>query len=181
MARMVACDRYGPAITMKNRARQVSPVFSQGEQDRQLEQAGALERLREQREHHDDDRRDELIGHHRLGQVAASDDDPGRDEADQHRDRAVPPRADLDLASLPTTPPPVGKPDQAYRARSGADGTDRQVNSQKGAALAESASARGTVLIAGAANIPVGAIKLAAGIMIGSSAMLAEAAHSARR
>jgi len=35
------------------------------------------------------------------------------------------------------------------------------------------------VLIAGAANILVGAIKLAAGIMVGSSAMLAEAAHSA--
>jgi cation diffusion facilitator family transporter len=35
------------------------------------------------------------------------------------------------------------------------------------------------VLIAGAANIFVGAIKLAAGIMVGSSAMLAEAAHSA--
>jgi cation diffusion facilitator family transporter len=36
-----------------------------------------------------------------------------------------------------------------------------------------------TVLIAGAANLLVGAIKLAAGIMVGSSAMLAEAAHSA--
>jgi len=36
-----------------------------------------------------------------------------------------------------------------------------------------------TVLIAGAANLFVGAIKLAAGIMVGSSAMLAEAAHSA--
>ena len=41
------------------------------------------------------------------------------------------------------------------------------------------ASTRGTVLIAGAANAFVGAIKLAAGIMVGSSAMLAEAAHSA--
>jgi cation diffusion facilitator family transporter len=40
-------------------------------------------------------------------------------------------------------------------------------------------STRTTVLIAGAANIFVGAIKLAAGIMVGSSAMLAEAAHSA--
>jgi cation diffusion facilitator family transporter len=40
-------------------------------------------------------------------------------------------------------------------------------------------STRYTVLIAGAANIFVGAIKLAAGIMVGSSAMLAEAAHSA--
>ena len=40
-------------------------------------------------------------------------------------------------------------------------------------------STRGTVLIAGAANVFVGAIKLAAGIMVGSSAMLAEAAHSA--
>lgn len=38
---------------------------------------------------------------------------------------------------------------------------------------------RRTVLIAGAANIFVGAIKLAAGILVGSSAMLAEAAHSA--
>jgi cation diffusion facilitator family transporter len=45
--------------------------------------------------------------------------------------------------------------------------------------LADHASTRGTVLIAGAANIFVGAIKLAAGIMVGSSAMLAEAAHSA--
>jgi cation diffusion facilitator family transporter len=35
------------------------------------------------------------------------------------------------------------------------------------------------VLIAGAANVLVGVIKLVAGIMVGSSAMLAEAAHSA--
>ncbi len=40
-------------------------------------------------------------------------------------------------------------------------------------------STRRTVLIAGAANLFVGAIKLAAGILTGSSAMLAEAAHSA--
>jgi cation diffusion facilitator family transporter len=40
-------------------------------------------------------------------------------------------------------------------------------------------STRATVLIAGAANIVVGGVKLAAGIMVGSSAMLAEAAHSA--
>lgn len=40
-------------------------------------------------------------------------------------------------------------------------------------------STRGTVIIAGAANVFVGVIKLAAGIMVGSSAMLAEAAHSA--
>jgi cation diffusion facilitator family transporter len=40
-------------------------------------------------------------------------------------------------------------------------------------------STRVTVLIAGAANVAVFAIKLAAGIMVGSSAMLAEAAHSA--
>jgi len=40
-------------------------------------------------------------------------------------------------------------------------------------------STHSTVLIAGAANIFVGGIKLAAGIMVGSSAMLAEAAHSA--
>jgi cation diffusion facilitator family transporter len=40
-------------------------------------------------------------------------------------------------------------------------------------------STRVTVLIAGAANVAVGGIKLAAGIMVGSSAMLAEAAHSA--
>jgi divalent metal cation (Fe/Co/Zn/Cd) transporter len=45
--------------------------------------------------------------------------------------------------------------------------------------LSRGASTRGTVLIAGAANISVGAIKLAAGLMVGSSAMLAEAAHSA--
>lgn len=34
--------------------------------------------------------------------------------------------------------------------------------------MAERASTRGTVPIAGAANISVGAIKLAAGIMVGS-------------
>ena len=38
---------------------------------------------------------------------------------------------------------------------------------------------RRTVIIAGAANLLVGLVKLAAGIMSGSSAMLAEAAHSA--
>ena len=38
---------------------------------------------------------------------------------------------------------------------------------------------RRTIIIAGAANILVGLVKLAAGIMSGSSAMLAEAAHSA--
>jgi cation diffusion facilitator family transporter len=38
---------------------------------------------------------------------------------------------------------------------------------------------RRTVLIAGAANLFVGVIKLGAGILVGSSAMLAEAAHSA--
>src|ERR1700729_694692 len=38
---------------------------------------------------------------------------------------------------------------------------------------------RRTVLIAGAANVFVGVVKLAAGILVGSSAMLAEAAHSA--
>jgi cation diffusion facilitator family transporter len=42
----------------------------------------------------------------------------------------------------------------------------------------QSATGR-TVLIAGAANIFVGLIKLAAGILVGSSAMIAEAAHSA--
>jgi len=35
------------------------------------------------------------------------------------------------------------------------------------------------VLIAGAANVFVGVVKIAAGILVGSSAMLAEAAHSA--
>ncbi len=50
---------------------------------------------------------------------------------------------------------------------------------RRGAAMAERASTRVTVLIAGGANLLVGAIKLAAGIMVGSSAMLAEAAHSA--
>jgi len=46
--------------------------------------------------------------------------------------------------------------------------------------MGERVSTRGTVLIAGAANLLVGAIKLAAGIMVGSSAMLAETAHSGR-
>jgi cation diffusion facilitator family transporter len=41
------------------------------------------------------------------------------------------------------------------------------------------AETRRTVLVAGAANILVGVVKLVAGILSGSSAMLAEAAHSA--
>jgi Cation efflux family len=45
--------------------------------------------------------------------------------------------------------------------------------------MGERVSTRGTVLIAGAANLLVGVIKLAAGILVGSSAMLAETAHSA--
>ncbi|HTX80570.1 MAG TPA: cation diffusion facilitator family transporter [Streptosporangiaceae bacterium] len=42
----------------------------------------------------------------------------------------------------------------------------------------ETRSTRRTVLIAGAANLFVALVKLAAGILVGSSAMLAEAAHS---
>jgi cation diffusion facilitator family transporter len=45
--------------------------------------------------------------------------------------------------------------------------------------MADQGGTRRTVLVAGAANVFVGVIKLAAGIMTGSSAMLAEAAHSA--
>jgi cation diffusion facilitator family transporter len=43
----------------------------------------------------------------------------------------------------------------------------------------ESAATRRTVIVAGAANLLVGLVKLIAGIMSGSSAMLAESAHSA--
>jgi cation diffusion facilitator family transporter len=54
---------------------------------------------------------------------------------------------------------------------------------QREAQQKESPSARGgtrrTVIIAGAANLFVGILKLAAGLLTGSSAMLAEAAHSA--
>jgi cation diffusion facilitator family transporter len=45
--------------------------------------------------------------------------------------------------------------------------------------MTDRASTRVTIVIAGAANLLVGVIKLAAGILVGSSAMLAEAAHSA--
>ena len=53
-----------------------------------------------------------------------------------------------------------------------------QVSGRK-AGMAEKSATGRTVLIAGAANIFVAVIKLAAGILVGSSAMLAEAAHSA--
>jgi len=45
--------------------------------------------------------------------------------------------------------------------------------------MAEKSATARTVLIAAAANVFVGAVKLVAGILVGSSAMLAEAAHSA--
>jgi cation diffusion facilitator family transporter len=53
------------------------------------------------------------------------------------------------------------------------------VSGEREEAMTGTASTRVTVLVAGAANVLVGAIKLGAGIMVGSSAMLAEAAHSA--
>jgi divalent metal cation (Fe/Co/Zn/Cd) transporter len=43
----------------------------------------------------------------------------------------------------------------------------------------EYAATRRTVIVAGAANVLVGVVKLVAGLMSGSSAMLAESAHSA--
>src|SRR5215813_14243194 len=59
-------------------------------------------------------------------------------------------------------------------------GQEPGINRRPGrAGMAEDSPTRRTVLIAGAANLFVGAIKLVAGILVGSSAMLAEAAHSA--
>src|SRR6266536_2934379 len=52
-------------------------------------------------------------------------------------------------------------------------------SSQGGSTGMAGQGTRRTVLIAGGANLFVGMIKLAAGIMVGSGAMLAEAAHSA--
>jgi cation diffusion facilitator family transporter len=50
---------------------------------------------------------------------------------------------------------------------------------RKPASASQRGGTRRTVIIAGAANLFVGIIKLAAGLLSGSSAMLAEAAHSA--
>ncbi len=50
---------------------------------------------------------------------------------------------------------------------------------QEPAPASEGGATRRTVIIAGAANLFVGIIKLIAGLLSGSSAMLAEAAHSA--
>jgi cation diffusion facilitator family transporter len=54
---------------------------------------------------------------------------------------------------------------------------EREGGQQKPAAA--SGETRRTVIVAGAANVFVGVVKLAAGLLTGSSAMLAEAAHSA--
>ena len=54
---------------------------------------------------------------------------------------------------------------------------EREAEQQKPAD--SSGETRRTVIVAGAANLFVGIIKLAAGLLTGSSAMLAEAAHSA--
>ncbi len=64
----------------------------------------------------------------------------------------------------PGAPAGRGRPEREHRRPASA--------SQRGAT-------RRTVIIAGAANLFVGVIKLAAGFLSGSSAMLAEAAHSA--
>jgi cation diffusion facilitator family transporter len=56
-------------------------------------------------------------------------------------------------------------------------GGEREAQQQEPAA--RSGETRRTVIIAGAANVFVGVIKLVAGLLTGSSAMLAEAAHSA--
>ena len=50
---------------------------------------------------------------------------------------------------------------------------------EAGKPAAASGETRRTVIVAGAANVFVGVIKLVAGLLTGSSAMLAEAAHSA--
>lgn len=50
--------------------------------------------------------------------------------------------------------------------------------SEKSAATSETRATRRTVLTAGAANLFVVLVKLTAGLLVGSSAMLAEAAHS---
>jgi cation diffusion facilitator family transporter len=57
--------------------------------------------------------------------------------------------------------------------------TGRHQGKRRKAGMAEKSATGRTVLIAGAANVFVGVIKLVAGILVGSSAMLAEAAHSA--
>jgi cation diffusion facilitator family transporter len=54
---------------------------------------------------------------------------------------------------------------------------EREAGQRKPASA--SGETRRTVIVAGAANVFVGVIKLAAGLLTGSSAMLAEAAHSA--
>ena len=56
-------------------------------------------------------------------------------------------------------------------------GGEREAGQRKPAST--SGETRRTVIVAGAANVFVGVIKLAAGLLTGSSAMLAEAAHSA--
>jgi cation diffusion facilitator family transporter len=56
-------------------------------------------------------------------------------------------------------------------------GGEREARQQEPSA--RSGETRRTVIIAGAANVFVGVIKLVAGLLTGSSAMLAEAAHSA--
>jgi len=68
-------------------------------------------------------------------------------------------------------------PGLTLRANTG--GFSRKPKEMSGTRTSGQPSTRGTVLIAGAANVLVGVIKLAAGIMVGSGAMLAEAAHSA--
>jgi len=58
-------------------------------------------------------------------------------------------------------------------------GGNREAERREQAPAPERNATRRTVIIAGAANLFVGVIKLAAGLLSGSSAMLAEAAHSA--
>jgi len=58
-------------------------------------------------------------------------------------------------------------------------GGNREAERREQAPAPERNATRRTVIIAGTANLFVGVIKLAAGLLSGSSAMLAEAAHSA--
>jgi len=66
---------------------------------------------------------------------------------------------------------------RAARAGYGVSGGEPEAGQRKPEAA--SGETRRTVIVAGVANICVGVIKLAAGLLTGSSAMLAEAAHSA--
>ncbi len=82
-------DEHAPDHSHRSRnadEHQAAAEHQHGQQHRQLELAGPPEALGQQHQHHDHDRAERLVGHHRVHERAAAGQHPARDHPGQHGD-----------------------------------------------------------------------------------------------